>query len=61
MVVQNVLAEEESVDNVAKEFGITAEEVGTILQEAKSKLKNFRDENRPKPHCDDKVNNTFDE
>ncbi|KAI7852213.1 hypothetical protein BDC45DRAFT_513720 [Circinella umbellata] len=55
LMMQNVLAEEESVDNVAKELGMTAEEVSSILEESKSKLKKFRDENRPKPHCDDKI------
>ncbi|KAI9490676.1 hypothetical protein BDB00DRAFT_836882 [Zychaea mexicana] len=55
LVNQNVLAEQESVDNVAKEFGMSSQDVGSILNESKEKLLKYREEQRPKPHCDDKI------
>ncbi|KAI8142713.1 spermatogenesis-associated protein 20 [Fennellomyces sp. T-0311] len=52
---QNVLAEQASVDDIAKELSMTPEQVGSILSDAKEKLWKYRENHRPKPHCDDKI------
>ena len=43
-----------SVEETARKFGRTAEEVQSVLRSALAKLKRVRDR-RPRPHLDDKM------
>ncbi|KAI9317210.1 hypothetical protein BX666DRAFT_2027301 [Dichotomocladium elegans] len=52
---QNVLAEHMPLDDLANKFGITVEETASVIDNARKKLWNYREERRPKPHCDDKI------
>ncbi|CAO3608917.1 unnamed protein product [Cunninghamella blakesleeana] len=55
LVNKNVLSQQESIGETAKALNISLEETRDLIEEAKEKLWNYRTENRPSPHCDDKI------
>ncbi|CCM05079.1 uncharacterized protein FIBRA_07286 [Fibroporia radiculosa] len=52
---QNVLFMAHTPEEAAEKFGRPVEEVRCALQHSLDKLRAFRDENRPRPHLDDKI------
>ncbi|KAF2731396.1 hypothetical protein EJ04DRAFT_443046 [Polyplosphaeria fusca] len=52
---QNVLAISSTPSSLAKEFGLSVEEVNQILSEGRSKLLDHRNRERPRPALDDKI------
>ncbi|EKM56969.1 uncharacterized protein PHACADRAFT_92450 [Phanerochaete carnosa HHB-10118-sp] len=52
---QNVLYTAHTVEDTARKFGIPAEQVQVTLDQCLAHLKRYRDENRPRPHLDDKI------
>ncbi|KZT07968.1 uncharacterized protein LAESUDRAFT_698029 [Laetiporus sulphureus 93-53] len=51
----NVLYLAHSAEETATELGMPAEEVGVVIERSLSKLKEWREKNRPRPHLDDKA------
>ena len=52
---QNVLAVVSSPAPLAKEFGLSEEDVVEIIKTGRRKLRAFRDQHRPRPNLDDKI------
>ena len=52
---QNVLAIVETPKDLADKFGIPEPDIVTILREARTKLREYRERERPRPSLDDKV------
>lgn len=52
---QNVLAVSSTVENVAKEFGQSEEEIRATLARARKALSEHREATRPRPALDDKI------
>ncbi|KAI9652313.1 MAG: hypothetical protein M1829_001675 [Trizodia sp. TS-e1964] len=52
---QNVLAIVSSPSQLASEFGMSKEDIVRVIQQAKSKLREHREKNRPRPNLDDKI------
>ena len=46
--------EAKDYETLAKEFSVSAEEVESSLNSAKEKMFRWRNENRPRPHLDNK-------
>ena len=44
-----------SVEDIAKEYELSVEEVERLLAISLTILREWRDENRPRPHLDDKI------
>ncbi|KAF2454493.1 Six-hairpin glycosidase-like protein [Lineolata rhizophorae] len=55
MMDQNVLAVSKEPEALAKEFGLTKEEVIKIINGGKEKLRAHREKERPRPSLDDKI------
>ncbi|KAF2097608.1 hypothetical protein NA57DRAFT_41719 [Rhizodiscina lignyota] len=55
LINQNVLAVSSTPEALAKEFGLTVDEVERILKEAREKLRAHREKERPRPDLDDKI------
>ena len=51
---KNVLMDRHSIEEIARQFNVSVEEVKEIIEGCKMKLAEVR-EKRPKPHRDDKV------
>jgi len=54
-ISQNVLNIKSTPSALAKEFGLREEEIVKILKEARKKLREWREKERPRPSLDDKV------
>lgn len=52
---QNVLAVQSTPSQLAKEYGLSEEEVVRIIKEARRKLWEHREKERPRPSLDDKI------
>lgn len=52
---RNVLSIQATPSRIAKEFGLSEEEVVKILKTSRKKLREFRDSNRVRPDLDDKI------
>ena len=52
---QNVLSVKVTPSKLAKEFGLSEEEVVRIIKAAREKLREYREQNRVRPDLDDKV------
>jgi uncharacterized protein YyaL (SSP411 family) len=50
-----VLSVRTEPDALAKEFGVPREQVVKVLEEARKKLRAFREKERPRPALDDKI------
>lgn len=55
VALENVLYTAHTVDETAKKFSLSEEEVYGILNRSLGKLKEVRDRDRPRPHLDDKI------
>lgn len=55
LINQNVLSIASSPEALAKEFGLTADEVTKILNNGRAKLLEHRERERPRPSLDDKI------
>lgn len=55
LINQNVLAVASTPEALAKEFGLTADEIVRILKNGRAKLLEHRERERPRPALDDKV------
>ncbi|OCK79406.1 hypothetical protein K432DRAFT_405597 [Lepidopterella palustris CBS 459.81] len=55
LINQNVLAIKSTPEALAKEFGLSNDDVVKILKEGRSKLLAHRDKERPRPSLDDKI------
>lgn len=55
LVNQNILAIVSSPDALAKEFDLPKEEVVKIIKESRKKLREHRNNERPRPDLDDKI------
>ena len=54
-ISQNVLLIASTPKKLAKEMGMTEEEVITVLKEGRKKLREYRNRERPRPALDDKI------
>lgn len=52
---QNVLYIAHSTEETAKQFNRSIEDISAILELSNAKLKEYRDNERPRPHLDDKI------
>jgi len=52
---QNVLSVQVTPSKLAKEFGLSEDEVIKIIRSARQKLREYRDKNRVRPDLDDKI------
>lgn len=55
LINQNVLAVSSSPEDLAKEFGLSKEEIIDALKSARQKLMEHREKERPRPALDDKI------
>lgn len=55
LINQNVLAINSTPENLAKEFALSVEEINRILAEGRTKLREHREKERPRPALDDKI------
>jgi uncharacterized protein YyaL (SSP411 family) len=55
LINQNVLNISSTEEHLAKEFGLSKEDVGKVIRQGKQKLLEHRDKERPRPALDDKI------
>ncbi|KAF2085745.1 hypothetical protein K490DRAFT_45722 [Saccharata proteae CBS 121410] len=55
LINQNVLAISSTPETLAKEFGMSTDEINHILKQGREKLREHREKERPKPSLDDKI------
>jgi uncharacterized protein YyaL (SSP411 family) len=55
VLLKNVLYTAHTVEETAKEFDMSAEQVQVALDQGLARLREFRDKHRPRPHLDDKI------